>query len=134
MSHHHLQTKTEEKGTRIRRRDPPKKNSKTSKPRKPILKKEEIGCHFFRQIARSFHRRNTKELKRSKKEMKTPDALRKKKLLKGRKRRAKSLSKLVKLSFIQGVSKKGNRTLQCSNAFIIQSTEIILSQAERPGF
>ena len=30
--------------------------------------------------------------------------------------------------------KKGNRTLQCSSAFIIQSTEIILSQAERPGF
>ena len=35
---------------------------------------------------------------------------------------------------IQGVSKKGNRTLQCFSAFIIQSTEIILSQAERPGF
>ena len=30
--------------------------------------------------------------------------------------------------------KKGNRTLQCSSAFIIISTEIILSQAERPGF
>ena len=30
--------------------------------------------------------------------------------------------------------KKGNRTLQCSSAFIIQSTEIILSHAERPGF
>ena len=30
--------------------------------------------------------------------------------------------------------KKGNRNLQCSSAFIIQSTEIILSQAERPGF
>ena len=30
--------------------------------------------------------------------------------------------------------KKGNRTLQCSSAFIIQSTEIILSQAERRGF
>ena len=30
--------------------------------------------------------------------------------------------------------KKGNRTLQCSSGFIIQSTEIILSQAERPGF
>ena len=30
--------------------------------------------------------------------------------------------------------KKGNQTLQCSNAFIIPSTEIILSQAERPGF
>ena len=30
--------------------------------------------------------------------------------------------------------KKGNRTLQCSSVFIIQSTEIILSQAERPGF
>ena len=38
------------------------------------------------------------------------------------------------LLIIQGVSKKGNRTLQCSSAFIIQSTEIILSQAERPGF
>ena len=30
--------------------------------------------------------------------------------------------------------KKGNRTLHCSSAFIIQSTEIILSQAVRPGF
>ena len=30
--------------------------------------------------------------------------------------------------------KKGNRTLQGSWAFIIQSTEIILSQTERPGF
>ena len=30
--------------------------------------------------------------------------------------------------------KKGNRTLQCSSVFIIQSTEIILSQVERPGF
>ena len=39
------------------------------------------------------------------------------------------------LQYVQGVSKKkGNRTLQCSNALIIQSTEIILSQAERPGF
>ena len=36
--------------------------------------------------------------------------------------------------YVQGVSKKGNRTLQCCSAFIIQSTEIILSQAERPGF
>ena len=27
-----------------------------------------------------------------------------------------------------------HQTLQCSSAFIIQSTEIILSQAERPGF
>ena len=37
--------------------------------------------------------------------------------------------------YIQGVSKKkGNRTLQCSSAFIIQSTEITLAQAERPGF
>ena len=35
---------------------------------------------------------------------------------------------------IQGVSKKGNRTLQSCSAFIVQSTEIILSQAERPGF
>ena len=33
-----------------------------------------------------------------------------------------------------GCIKKGNRTLQCSSAFDIQSTEIILSQAERPGF
>ena len=32
------------------------------------------------------------------------------------------------------IKKKGNRTLQCSSVFIIQSTEIILSQAERPGF
>ena len=32
------------------------------------------------------------------------------------------------------IKKKGNRTLQCSSAFIIQSTEIILSQVERPGF
>ena len=39
-----------------------------------------------------------------------------------------------RIRYIQGVSKKGNRTLQCSSAFIIQSTEIILSQAERPGF
>ena len=33
-----------------------------------------------------------------------------------------------------GCIKKGNQTLQCFSAFIIQSTEIILSQAERPGF
>ena len=30
--------------------------------------------------------------------------------------------------------KKSYRTLQCSSAFIIQSTEIILSQPERPSF
>ena len=30
--------------------------------------------------------------------------------------------------------KKGNRTLQCSSAFIVQSTEIILSKVERPRF
>ena len=37
-------------------------------------------------------------------------------------------------SCILCVSKKGNRTFQCSSAFIIQSTEIILSQVDRPGF
>ena len=38
------------------------------------------------------------------------------------------------ISLYRVYQKKGNRTLQCSSAFIIQSTEIILSQAERPGF
>ena len=38
------------------------------------------------------------------------------------------------MSIYRVYQKKGNRNLQCSSAFIIQSTEIILSQAERPGF
>ena len=33
-----------------------------------------------------------------------------------------------------GCIKKGNRALQCFSAFIIQSTEIILSQAKIPDF
>ena len=40
----------------------------------------------------------------------------------------------IELLLYSAYQKKGNRTLQCSSAFIIQSTEIILSQAERPGF
>ena len=45
------------------------------------------------------------------------------------------LKKRIILSILYRVyQKKGNRTLQCSVAFIIQSTEIIIPQAERPGF
>ena len=55
--------------------------------------------------------------------------------IKGRKRKhIAPIQILTYYSYIQGVSKKGNRTLQCSSAFIIQSIEIIFTQAERPGF
>ena len=41
---------------------------------------------------------------------------------------------LIYIYIYRVYQKKGNRTLQCSSTFIIQSTEIILSQAKRPGF
>ena len=44
------------------------------------------------------------------------------------------VSNFAKYNLYRVYQKKGNRTLQCSSAFIIQSTGIILSQAERPGF
>ena len=47
----------------------------------------------------------------------------------------KKIIKYFALNYLYSAyQKKGNRTLQCSSAFIIQSTEIILSQAETPGF
>ena len=42
------------------------------------------------------------------------------------------LSRLFKFSSYTGCIKKGNQTLQCSSAFIIQSTEMIVLQVERP--
>ena len=47
---------------------------------------------------------------------------------------SKIAEKIVFIRLYRVYKKKGNRTLQCFSAFIIQSTDIILSQVERPGF